>query len=325
MTNHTQRVAEFCSGLDLANVPDDVVSRVQTALIDSVGCGIYGSTLPWSKTLLAGVQAFAGSGDAVVFGTGVTLPPDTAALVNGAFIHSFEFDDLQRDSFIHPGSSVVPPVLSYVNHSDTPVSGHDVLAALVAGYEVEIRARLCRSRAAASGLPQLGGGRAGGRGGGHGPAAEAPAGEGQPGPGRGRDSGRRPDLGPVRRDVQALPPGPGSPVRLLRRAAGGRRVHRHTRCVRPVIRWLPGHDDQRLRPGRADHRPRPPVPGPGESDSRCSRPRPAAIRRSKPACGPTRRPASGPIRSRPCEFTVRRPPPSTVAGRTSRTPSPPRR
>ena len=96
MTNHTQRVAEFCSGLDLADVPGDVVSRVQTALIDSVGCGIYGSTLPWSKTLLAGVQAFAGSGDAVVLGTGATLPPDTAALVNGAFIHSFEFDDLQR-------------------------------------------------------------------------------------------------------------------------------------------------------------------------------------------------------------------------------------
>jgi aconitate decarboxylase len=143
VTNHTQRVAEFCSGLDLADVPGDVVGRVQTALIDSVGCGIYGSTLPWSKTLLAGVQAFAGSGDAVVFGAGATLPPDTAALVNGAFIHSFEFDDLQRDSFIHPGSSVVPPVLAYVNHSDAPVSGQDVLAALVVGYEVEIRAGLC--------------------------------------------------------------------------------------------------------------------------------------------------------------------------------------
>ena len=143
MTNHTQRVAEFCSGLDLADVPDHVVSRVQTALIDSVGCGIYGATLPWSSTLLAGVQAFAGPGRAVVLGSGATLPPDTAALVNGAFIHSFEFDDLQRDSFIHPGSSVVPPVLAYVDHAEVPVSGEDVLAALVAGYEVEIRTGLC--------------------------------------------------------------------------------------------------------------------------------------------------------------------------------------
>jgi len=143
VTGHTQQVSEFCSGLDLADVPDHVVRRVQTALIDSVGCGIFGSTLPWSQTLLSGVQSFAGSGRAVVLGSAATLPPDTAALVNGAFIHSFEFDDLQRDSFIHPGSSVVPPVLAYVDHSATPIRGEDVLAALVTGYEVEIRAGLC--------------------------------------------------------------------------------------------------------------------------------------------------------------------------------------
>jgi 2-methylcitrate dehydratase PrpD len=141
--SHTQALAEFVVGIELDDVPPAVLDRLTGALVDAVGCALYGSTLPWSRTLLSAVQGFAGPGPAVVVGTDVRVAPDAAALVNGAFVHSFEYDDLHMEAFVHPGSSIVPALLAHVDHSPEPVSGAEFLAAVVAGYEAEVRVGLC--------------------------------------------------------------------------------------------------------------------------------------------------------------------------------------
>lgn len=143
MSGYTGPVAEFCSELTLAELPELVVAHVRLALADVLGCGLYGSTLPWSGTLLDAVSSFAGPGPAGVIGRPGGFSPDVAALLNGAMIHSFEFDDLHMESFLHPGATVVPAVLAAAAHAPHPVSGAEFVAALVAGYEIGIRVGLC--------------------------------------------------------------------------------------------------------------------------------------------------------------------------------------
>jgi aconitate decarboxylase len=142
-TDYTSRVAEFCSGLRLDSIPDAVLRHAALALTDVTGCALYGSTLPWSKTLVAAVRGFAPPGPATVIGSDFRLPPDTAALVNGAMVHSFEYDDLHMESFVHPGSSGVPALLAVVDHAAGPIAGADFVAALVTSYEIDIRVGLC--------------------------------------------------------------------------------------------------------------------------------------------------------------------------------------
>ena len=60
-----------------------------------------------------------------------------AALLNGAFAHSLDFDDTHAAGTLHPGAPVIPAALAAAEL--TGASGADVIAAIVAGYEVTNR------------------------------------------------------------------------------------------------------------------------------------------------------------------------------------------
>lgn len=62
---------------------------------------------------------------------------EVAALCNGAVSHIVEMDDVERASVTHPGAVVVPAALATAERAGA--SGHDLLAAVVAGYEIMVR------------------------------------------------------------------------------------------------------------------------------------------------------------------------------------------
>jgi 2-methylcitrate dehydratase PrpD len=62
---------------------------------------------------------------------------EVAALVNGALSHIVEMDDVERESVTHPAAVVIPAALAVAEQ--VGASGCDVLAAVVAGYEVMVR------------------------------------------------------------------------------------------------------------------------------------------------------------------------------------------
>ena len=43
----TRALAEFVAGFSYKNVPSEVVSHIKFCLLDSLGCALFGSTLPW--------------------------------------------------------------------------------------------------------------------------------------------------------------------------------------------------------------------------------------------------------------------------------------
>ncbi len=74
-----------------------------------------------------------------VWGTNIRLSPVSAALANGSAVHSFELDDLHKESILHPGSVVASAALAACEILGD-VTGAELVTALVAGYEVGARA-----------------------------------------------------------------------------------------------------------------------------------------------------------------------------------------
>jgi 2-methylcitrate dehydratase PrpD len=135
-----QELVSFAHGLALSDVPVGVVERAKTCLLEAVGCGIFGSSQPWSRILLSEMAEEAAPGICSVFGASNTLAAPAAALVNGTAIHGFELDDLIAESITHPAACVIPAALAAGEAANA--SGVQLLEAIVAGYEVMHRVGL---------------------------------------------------------------------------------------------------------------------------------------------------------------------------------------
>ena len=44
----TKTLADFAIGLSYGDLPAPVVERLKTSILDSLGCCIFGVTLPWT-------------------------------------------------------------------------------------------------------------------------------------------------------------------------------------------------------------------------------------------------------------------------------------
>lgn len=131
----TAQLAGFAARLRFEDIPGEVVDHTKLCLLDTLGCGLYGSTLPWVRIVADTVTGFDAGGPAGVWATGTSRSVTNAAMINGTAVHAFELDDLHPRSIVHPGSVVVSPALAL----GAGKSGRDLITAMVAGYEVAAR------------------------------------------------------------------------------------------------------------------------------------------------------------------------------------------
>lgn len=131
-------LAEFASRLQYRDIPIHVVERMKMCVLDSIGCCLHGVTLPWTKSVEAMVMEEDASPIASIFGTSKKTSVGNAALVNGTAGHAFEFDDMHKESILHPGSIAIPVLFALVEKLGK-VSGKDFLTAMVSGYEIGAR------------------------------------------------------------------------------------------------------------------------------------------------------------------------------------------
>lgn len=134
----TQALAEYVSGLAYRDIPEEVLSHIKLCLIDSLGCALFGSTLPWGKIITSFAKELGKGKGALIWGDGAEVPSTSAPLANGTLIHSFEMDDLHRVGVIHPGAEAIPAADALVRRVGR-VDGKRFLTAVVAGYEVGCR------------------------------------------------------------------------------------------------------------------------------------------------------------------------------------------
>ena len=126
----SQTLAQFVQGVDTDRLPARIVELAKIRLLDSLSTALAARGLHVPGTVLAVVGQ--NSGSATVIGQRRTLPPIDAAFANATLVNGRSQDDFMQKS--HPGALTVPAVLAIAEQCAR--SGAEVLAGIVAGYEI---------------------------------------------------------------------------------------------------------------------------------------------------------------------------------------------
>ena len=123
-----QVLGAFVAEAKFDTLPDWAVTKAVDHTLDTLGVMLAG--LGAEETLLVRQTIAAASGT----GPDAPMSPRDAALVRGVAAHAYELDD--SGGCDHSGAVVWPAILSALSLSDRPVSGREVLLAMVLGYDL---------------------------------------------------------------------------------------------------------------------------------------------------------------------------------------------
>jgi 2-methylcitrate dehydratase PrpD len=129
----TGRLADFVVATRTEDLSEDLFARAADGVVDTLGVAVAGARGDQQKKLLAWLGP-SGRPEAGVFGTGLRLSAEDAALVNATAAHVLDFDDGLEGMHGHPSAVLVPVVLAL--GEVTGASGRDVLAAYAIGVEI---------------------------------------------------------------------------------------------------------------------------------------------------------------------------------------------
>ena len=138
----TAELSAFTAGIRLDALPPEVVSRARFLVLDLVGNIVRARhDAESTPSFVAAVRAMGmAAGNNGVFGDAARYTPAGAAFLNGALAHSLDFDDTHAAGSLHPGAPVIPAALAAGEM--VGASGADVLAGIIAGYEITCRIAL---------------------------------------------------------------------------------------------------------------------------------------------------------------------------------------
>jgi 2-methylcitrate dehydratase PrpD len=134
----TRKLAAFAATLSYNDIPEEVIIKTDTCVIDALGCMLFGSTLPWTRIVVDVAREEGGEAQASVIGTGLRMSVPQAVLVNSTAGHGFELDDAHTRGSMHAGSIAIATALALAEWR-TETTGRDLVTAIVAGYETGLR------------------------------------------------------------------------------------------------------------------------------------------------------------------------------------------
>ena len=140
----TAGLARWLAGLRSEALPESARHAARLALLDTMGAALHGRQEFWAATALSWArQGYRPPGNAEGLATvwgerEPSLRPADAALVNGVAAHAFELDDFIAK--LHPGAVVIPAALALAERLGS--RGEAIETAVIAGYEVMVRASL---------------------------------------------------------------------------------------------------------------------------------------------------------------------------------------
>ncbi|THB72341.1 MAG: MmgE/PrpD family protein [Desulfobulbaceae bacterium] len=145
--NLTREIAHLCSELSYNELDETVHDRVKYLLLDYLGVAIRGakseSSLPLHRFLATRQVA---TGGVPVTGTNLVVDTSYAALATGTAAHSLELDDVVNAASLHPAVSVMSATLAAGFSAGS--TGRDIIAAIVAGYELMVKLGIALNPAA---------------------------------------------------------------------------------------------------------------------------------------------------------------------------------
>ncbi len=142
MTDITRQLATFVAELRYEDLPPDVTERAKRLILDLTGIIIRArNDAESTPSLISAVEKLGlVEGQCSVMGDDRSYAPTAAALINGTLAHSLDFDDTHAAGSIHSSAPIVPAALAAAEMNDA--SGKELITAVVAGYELQIRLSL---------------------------------------------------------------------------------------------------------------------------------------------------------------------------------------
>jgi 2-methylcitrate dehydratase PrpD len=137
-THPGAQLASFAAALRPQTIPAAVLERAEDLMIDWLGSALAGKGARPVETIARFAERMGptdGPSEVLIHRRGTS--PLLAAMANAAASHVAEQDDLHNSSVLHPATVVFPPALAVAQALGR--SGAELLAAVVAGYEVGIR------------------------------------------------------------------------------------------------------------------------------------------------------------------------------------------
>ena len=127
-----------------SDLSDATLHHAKRAVIDWFAATMPGTVRNPGPLLRDALAEEIGRGPAVVLPTGERAFTRTAAFLNGTAAHTAEFDDIHRDSAVHPGCATIAAALACAQA--TGCDGETFLRGVVAGFEVSTRIGLAMTR-----------------------------------------------------------------------------------------------------------------------------------------------------------------------------------
>jgi 2-methylcitrate dehydratase PrpD len=140
--NHLSRaLAEFVATTPSEEIPDEVIARLRRLVLDWIGITAFaGHHAENAASITHAVDNLDTGGRATVVGQAHTHSPLYAALLNGTFAHSMDFDDTninQNGAAIHPGAPVIAAALADAERLRVDTAAF--YGGIAIGYEIACR------------------------------------------------------------------------------------------------------------------------------------------------------------------------------------------
>lgn len=142
MKTLTRRIAEYVQATRFNDLPSEVSQSCLFFLVDTIAVGLAGYRAPGVSEIRAVTLAERGDGQATVWGYGDWVPAREAALINGAMVHSWDFDANHDLIGYKACVTVVPAAVAtaqLLNRRGVKVTGRDFLTAVYLGMEIGSR------------------------------------------------------------------------------------------------------------------------------------------------------------------------------------------
>ncbi|MEM7458848.1 MAG: MmgE/PrpD family protein [Pseudomonadota bacterium] len=121
---------------EFQHLPMAAVRAVKTFALDTIGVGIAGAAVPLTKSVRASASAWAGAGQAHVWGAGrLATTPANAAFINGFQIHCQEYDCVHEPAVVHPLATILAALMAECD-ARGDVSGEAFTVALAVAVDL---------------------------------------------------------------------------------------------------------------------------------------------------------------------------------------------
>jgi len=133
-------IADFALSLQLKDIPPQVIRHGKLLLTDTFGVAMSCQKMEHASAIKRAIAEMSKDGPCTLWGSVDRSPLADAVLYNAALIHGADYDDTHVGGIVHPSASVVSTAVTVGEY--VGASGEEMLAAIVAGWEIIVRLAL---------------------------------------------------------------------------------------------------------------------------------------------------------------------------------------